>query len=130
MQAMTSCPGWRARQAARRVTAFMDQRLAPTGLSLAQFGLMSLIAASADDTIGGLAARGGFDPTTLSRNIDALAKKGWVEVVTSEKDRRRRAVWLTETGARMLSAAMPCWREAAEAWREREIGEEGAPPEK
>jgi DNA-binding MarR family transcriptional regulator len=32
-----------------------------------------------------------------------------------EKDRRRRAVWLTEAGARTLEAAMPRWRAAHEA---------------
>jgi DNA-binding MarR family transcriptional regulator len=117
-EALASCPGWRARQEARRITAFMDARLASTGLSLAQFGLMSLIAANADDTIGGLAARGSFDPTTLSRNLDAMARKAWVEIVTVEKDRRRRAVWLTETGARLLAAAMPAWRAAVREWED------------
>lgn len=29
-----------------------------------------------------------------------------------ESDRRRRAIWLTETGARRLEAAIPIWRKA------------------
>ena len=35
-----------------------------------------------------------------------------VEIVTAEKDLRRRAVWLTETGARQLEAALVAWRNA------------------
>jgi DNA-binding MarR family transcriptional regulator len=37
-----------------------------------------------------------------------------VEVAVVEKDLRRRAVWLTEAGARRLETAIPAWR-AAEA---------------
>ncbi len=41
----------------------------------------------------------------------ALEADGLVEIVTAEKDLRRRAVWLTEKGARRLEAALPVWRE-------------------
>ncbi len=83
-----------------------------TGLSIAQFGLMAHIAATRDDTIGGLAERLGLDQSTLSRNLRTLERNGWVEIVIAEQDLRRRAVWLTETGARKLQAAIPAWRSA------------------
>jgi hypothetical protein len=35
-----------------------------------------------------------------------------VEIVTAEQDLRRRAVWLTEAGARRLESAMASWRAA------------------
>jgi DNA-binding MarR family transcriptional regulator len=35
-----------------------------------------------------------------------------VEIATVESDLRRRAVWLTEAGARRLEAAIPTWRRA------------------
>ena len=71
-----------------------------TGLNIAQFGLMTHIAAAHDDTIGALAERCGLDQSTLSRNLRLLEREGLVEIVTAEKDLRRRAVWLTEKGAR------------------------------
>jgi len=109
-----SCPGWNARLAARRITRQIDGMLADGGVSLAQIGLMALIATSEDDRLGALSRRAGLDQSTLTRNLQALARDGLVEIVTAEKDQRRRAVWLTETGARRLEAALPLWRQAQE----------------
>ena len=106
------CPGLRIRQAARRITRFLDDSLAEHGLTLAQFGLMAQVAAAEDDTINGLATVTGLDQSTLSRNLRALERSGLIEITMVEKDLRRRAVWLTEKGARQLEAAMPSWRRA------------------
>ncbi len=86
--------------------------MAPSGLGLAQFGLLTQIAAASDDTLGALAERTGLDQSTLSRNLRTLAGEGLVEIAVVETDLRRRAVWLTETGARRLEAAIPVWRKA------------------
>lgn len=102
--------GWRARLAARRITAELDEALTASGLSSVQFGLMCLIASAADDTLGALAQRAGLNQSTMSRNVDQLVSAGLVEVVMSEADRRRRAVWLTEAGAFQLQQAVALWR--------------------
>lgn len=112
------CIGVNIRAAARRITQFMDAQLRATGLSFAQFGLMAQIAVAHDDTIGGLAAALGLDQSTLSRNLRVLERDGMVEIVTAEQDLRRRAVWLTERGARRLDKAMPVWRSAHAALSE------------
>jgi DNA-binding MarR family transcriptional regulator len=112
------CIGANLRMAARRVSQFLDAQLRPSGLSFAQFGLMAQIAAAEDDTIGGLASALGLDQSTLSRNLRLLERDGWVEIVTAEQDLRRRAVWLTERGARRLQQAMPLWRAAQSALAE------------
>ena len=83
-----------------------------TGLSVAQFALMTHIAAAGDDTIGALAERSDLDQSTLSRNLRHLERAGLVEIAVVEKDLRRRAVWLTETGARRLAASIGVWRQA------------------
>ena len=106
------CAAWNSRMTARRITAFFERDLAPCGLSLAQVGLMAAIAAARDDTLGALAARTGLDQSTLSRNLRGLEAEGLVEIATVETDLRRRTVWLTETGARRLAAAIPLWRAA------------------
>lgn len=113
--AAESCIGWNSRLAARRITKFLDDRMAPSGLGLAQFGLMAQIAATNDDTLGALAARLGLDQSTLSRNLRGLEKNGLVEIAIAERDSRRRAVWLTEKGAKLLERAMPLWRAAQTA---------------
>ena len=106
------CAGMNIRLAARRITRFLEARMAETDLSIAQFGLMTHIAAAGDDTIGALAERAGLDQSTLSRTLRGLERDGLVEIAIVEKDLRRRAVWLTERGARRLEAAIPAWRRA------------------
>jgi DNA-binding MarR family transcriptional regulator len=90
-----------------------------SGLSLAQFFLMAQVAAAPDDTLGALAERTGLDQSTLSRNLRGLEAAGYVEIAIAEDDQRRRAVWLTEEGARRLEAAIPVWRGAHAALAER-----------
>lgn len=114
-EAIDGCAGLNARLAARQITKFLDKALERTGISLAQFGLLALIAAARDDRIGALAERSGLDQSTLSRNLRHLEAAGLIEMVTVEADLRRRAVWLTERGAEKLEKAMPAWRLAQKA---------------
>src|SRR3984885_15649924 len=117
--AVAACAGWASRLAARRITNFLEERIQDGGLRLAQFGLVAQIAAPPDDTLGALAERTGLDRSTLSRNLRGLEAAGFVEIAVAEDDQRRRAVWLTEQGARRLEAAIPVWREAHAALAER-----------
>jgi len=107
-----TCPAWNSRLAARRISLFLDRELAATGMSAARLGLMAEIAAAADDTLGALARRSGLEQSSLSRNLRTLEAEGLVELAIVEHDQRRRAVWLTEAGARRLEAALPAWRKA------------------
>lgn len=107
-----SCAGWNSRLAARRITQFLDRELEQSGLSVAQLGLMAQIASAGDDTLGDLARSTGLDQSTLSRNLRTLEGQGLIEIAIVESDLRRRAVWLTEAGARRLEAAVPLWRKA------------------
>ena len=118
LQALEVCAGWNARLAARRITQFLENRMTGSGLTIAQFGLMAQIAAAANDTLGALAERIGLDQSSLSRNLHALERDGLVEIAIVERDQRKRAVWLTENGARRLEAAMPVWRSAHAALTE------------
>ena len=117
--AVAACAGWASRLAARRITNFLEERIQDSGLRLAQFGLMARIAAAPDDTLGALAERTGLDQSTLSRNLRGLEAAGLVEIAIADEDQRRRAVWLTEEGARRLEAAIPVWRQAHAALAER-----------
>jgi DNA-binding MarR family transcriptional regulator len=117
--AIAACAGWSSRLAARRITNFLEERMAGSGLTLAQFGLLGQIAAAPDDTLGALAERSGLDQSTLSRNLRGLEAAGLVEIAIAEDDLRRRAVWLTEEGARRLETALPVIREAQAALAKR-----------
>jgi DNA-binding MarR family transcriptional regulator len=107
-----ACAGWNSRLAARRITMFLDREIACLGLTVSQVGLLAQIAVISDDTLGALARRTGLEQSTLSRNLRTLEGEGLIEIAVVETDLRRRAVWLTETGARRLEAALPIWRRA------------------
>src|ERR1700730_13927030 len=96
------CAGVNSRLAARRITQFLEREMAGIGLTLAQLGLMTQIAAASADTMGALAHRTGLDQSTLSRNLRTLGADGLLEIAMVEADLRRRVVWLTDTGARRL----------------------------
>jgi DNA-binding MarR family transcriptional regulator len=114
-----NCAGWHSRLAARRITQFLDRETAGIGLTVAQIGLMAQIAAASDDTLGALAQRTGLDQSTLSRNLRTLEGEGLIEIAAVETDLRRRAVWLTESGAWRLEKAIPIWRKAHAALAKR-----------
>jgi DNA-binding MarR family transcriptional regulator len=113
VELVESCAGLSSRVVARRTTQFLEREIVGSGLTLAQLGLMAQIAATSDDTIGALAKLTGLDQSTLSRNLRGLESEGLIEIATVESDLRRRAVWLTETGARRLEKAIPVWRAAS-----------------
>ena len=77
--AIEACAGWNSRLAARRITQFLDKRMAPSGLSIAQFGLMAQIAAARDDTLGALALQ---DPDSINRRSRAICA-AWSGTVSS-----------------------------------------------
>jgi DNA-binding MarR family transcriptional regulator len=106
------CAGWNSRRAARLIGQYLDRELSACGMTVAQLSLMAQIAAASDDRLGRLAETTGLDPSTLSRNLRALERRGLVEIATVETDLRRRAVWLTERGARQVETALPVWRRA------------------
>src|SRR3974390_201606 len=118
LQAIEACACWNSRLAARRITQFLEKRMTGSGLTIVQFGLMAQIAAASDDTLGALAERLGLGQSSLSRNLHALERDRLVEIAGVECDQRRRAVWLTENGARRLEAAIPVWRSAHAALAE------------
>jgi DNA-binding MarR family transcriptional regulator len=107
-----SCLARASRNLARRTTQVYDRHLAPHDFTLPQFAMLMMIAAAKDDTLGALATDAGLDPSTLTRNLQGLEKLGLVEIASIDEDQRRRAVWLTETGARRVSAAIPAWEAA------------------
>ena len=104
------------RQAARRVTQFYDQYLAPAGLRTTQFSVLARLRQLGPMTINDLAARLVMDRTTLGRNILPLERDGLVRIVPGRSDRRRRELTLTEAGLERLRAAQGAWREAQAAF--------------
>src|SRR5882724_7714942 len=106
-----SCNCAAIRQAARRVTRLYDQALAPAGLRITQYPILSWLSTVGPMMMNVLAERMVMDRATLGHNLRPLEAQGLVTMRRGE-DRRSRVVALTEAGARRLAEARPAWREA------------------
>jgi DNA-binding MarR family transcriptional regulator len=100
------------RQAARHITQFYDQCLAPSGLRTTQFSILAKLKRLGPMTINALAADLVMDRTTLGRNILPLQREGLITVVKGKTDRRSKELRVTEPGAERLRAAVKGWVEA------------------
>lgn len=100
------------RQAARHVTQFYDQQLAPSGIRVTQFAILSRLRRMGPMTINALAATLVMDRTTLGRNILPLQRDGLIAVAPGSTDRRRHELHITEAGIARHRAAFKHWTEA------------------
>ena len=100
------------RQAARHVTQFYDQFLAPAGLRTTQFSILAKLKRLGPMTINALASDLVMDRTTLGRNILPLEREGLITVATGRSDRRSKELRLTEAGVARLRIAVKGWTEA------------------
>ncbi|MDQ0393405.1 MarR family winged helix-turn-helix transcriptional regulator [Labrys monachus] len=100
------------RQAARHVSQYYDQHLAPSGLRITQFSILAKLKARGPLTINGLADVMVMDRTTLGRNILPLRRDGLIAIVQGAADRRSKDLHLTDLGRERLDAARPYWAAA------------------
>lgn len=105
------CTVYRLRMATRRATRLYDRHLAPTGLGIAQFGLLNAIAWRGGASVTDIAALLDMDRTTLTRNLGPLVRRGLVALGPGG-DRRSRAVTITPAGKEAVRQAAPAWRAA------------------
>jgi DNA-binding MarR family transcriptional regulator len=108
---VSGCTCFRIRRLARRVTQIYDRVLAPSGIRVTQFSLLTRLLAG-PIAIGPLAAALDMDRTTLSRNLKPLIDAGLVSLARGEGDARQRTVTLTATGRARYDDAKKLWRRA------------------
>jgi len=100
------------RQAARHVTQFYDDCLAPTRLRTTQFSILARLKQLGPMTINALAAQMVMDRTTLGRNVQPLEREGLITIRRGQADRRSKELHVTAAGAARLRAAIKLWAEA------------------
>lgn len=100
------------RQAARHITQFYDQFLAPSGLRTTQFSILAKLRRLGSMTINALADELVMDRTTLGRNILPLEREGLIAIIPGERDRRSKELRLTEEGTARLRSAAKGWAQA------------------
>src|SRR5947207_8363777 len=116
MQAMidkvaSECVAVRLRMLNRVVTNIYDDALRSLDLKVCQMNI--LVAAAKMGTARPLKVCEylHLDVSTLSRNVERMKARGWLEVVPDE-DGRSQPFRLTLQGWKLLESAVPVWREA------------------
>jgi DNA-binding MarR family transcriptional regulator len=101
------------RQAARHVSQFYDQHLAPCGLRITQFSILAKLQEEGRPlTINRLAEVIVMDRTTIGRNILPLQRDGLIAVTQSAIDHRSKDLYLTDVGLKRLNDAWTFWAKA------------------
>jgi DNA-binding MarR family transcriptional regulator len=105
------CIAVRLRLLNRVITNLYDKTLRPLGLKVSQLNILVVTAklglappATVCDILQ-------LDSSTLSRNVERMRTRGWVEVVRGE-DARTQPFRLTAQGKRLLERAVPAWKQA------------------
>jgi DNA-binding MarR family transcriptional regulator len=107
-----ACTAMRVRKAARRVTQIYDTQLEPFGLTITQYGLLGRIKALDGLSIGELAEKMLMDPTTLTRSLRPLQRRGLLVLAPDPRDKRSRSLHLTERGREAFDQARSGWQKA------------------
>ena len=108
---MTRCNAGAARRAARRLSLMYDKVLAPAGLKLTQFGILSAVNAkgAALPTVSELAEELVMDRSTVGQNLLPLERDQFVRLLTDPNDRRSRLIALTKQGVVKYNEARKYW---------------------
>ena len=95
---------------------FYDTVLAPTGLSLCQYGILSALnkRGPALPSVQELAEEQVLDRSTLGQNLRPLERDGLISLLTDPRDRRVRLIALTKQGLAKYYEANQYWETAQE----------------
>jgi DNA-binding MarR family transcriptional regulator len=106
-----NCIAVRIRLLNRVVTNLYDNALRRIGLRVSQLNILVVTAKLGLATPGKVCSILQLDASTLSRNVDRMRLKSWLEVVPG-KDARAQPFRLTHQGRKLLDRAVPAWKKA------------------
>src|SRR5262249_6134735 len=106
-----TCIAVRLRLLNRLVTNLYDDALRPLGLKVSQLNLLVVTAKLGLAQPAKVCDILQLDTSTLSRNVERMRARGWLEVVPGD-DARTQPFRLTAQGKRLLERAVPAWEEA------------------
>ena len=97
-------------RAARALARRFDEALRPFGLTNGQFSLLMSLNRPEPPSMGPVASLLAMDRTTLTAALKPLERRGLVEVLRDQSDRRTRILKLTDNGRNLLARALPLWK--------------------
>jgi DNA-binding MarR family transcriptional regulator len=105
------CLALRTRRLARKVSRLYDQALRPIGLESSQFNILTAIGADMPTPLTDVAAALDLDPSTLSRTLKTLERRGLI-LSSGGRGRGGLRLSLTERGQDTMREAVQAWRSA------------------
>jgi DNA-binding MarR family transcriptional regulator len=104
-----TCLCLHVQRAARALARKFDEALRPLDLTNGQFSLLMSLNRPEPPGMGPVAHLLAMDRTTLTAALKPLEKRGLLETMIDNKDRRLRRMKLTPAGHALLAKAMPIW---------------------
>jgi len=117
------CIAVRVRLLNRVVTKTYDDALRPAGLKVSQMNILVAAWKLGVANPQKICKLLHLDPSTLSRNLERMRAKGWLEVVAGA-DGREQPFRITAKGMALLSNTQPAW-EAAQVKAGKLLGKDG-----
>jgi DNA-binding MarR family transcriptional regulator len=105
------CIAVRLRLLNRVVTNLYDDALRPLGLKVSQLNILVCTAKLGLAQPAKVCSILQLDPSTLSRNVERMRAKDWLEIVPGD-DARMQPFRLTDQGRKLLERAVPAWEKA------------------
>lgn len=105
------CVAVRLRMLNRVITNIYDDALRPLDLKVSQMNILVAAAKMGTARPVEFCKLLHLDVSTLSRNVERMKARGWLEVVPDE-DGRAQPFRLTPQGRKLLEKAVPAWSEA------------------
>ena len=107
----SECVAVRLRMANRIITNIYDNALRSLALKVSQMNILVAAAKMGTARPIEVCEHLHLDVSTLSRNVERMKARGWLEVVPDE-DGRSQPFRLTLQGRKLLGKAVPAWSEA------------------
>jgi DNA-binding MarR family transcriptional regulator len=112
----SECVANRLRMLNRVITNIYDDAFRPLDLKVSQMSVLAATAKLGTARPSELCEHLHLDVSTLSRNVERMKARGWLEVVPDE-DARAQPFRLTSQGRKLLEKAIPAWSKAQQQVR-------------
>ena len=126
MPGFSPCNNATLRRAARKLSRFYDDVIAPSGLKGTQYGLLYQIYVGSEPAMGTIAEEMVMDLSALGHTLKPLIRDGYVETFADKDDRRVKRVRLTRQGKVKLDEAIELWSVAQKQFEDRVGAEQAA----
>ena len=105
------CIAGRVRLLNRVVTNIYDRALQPLGIKINQANILVMLSLTDQASSVDIARVLSMEKSTVSRNVDRMRKKGWIDVAGHEEGPSQ-VITVTPKGRKLLAAAHVEWKKA------------------